>query len=370
MFEGRIARFNAPGEPFEIRRVCIESVGAGEILIKVHRSNICGSDLHAWHGAFATRGLGGAMPTVLGHEMVGSIAAFGDGGELREDSNGEPLAVGSRVVFPYFFPCHHCRNCLAGRRVSCLKMGMAMLGDASKPPYFVGGYGDYFLLPAGAVLYKVPDNLSDELASGVNCALSQVMYGLERVELSLGENVVIQGAGGLGLFAAAVAKARGAKMVIVLDSVPERLELAKSFGADETVSLSEQPEVSSRVRLVREMTDGLGAEVVVEVVGDPSVVPEGLKMLAQGGRYLEIGNINMGRTYEADPSRLVMANKTIVGVSLYEPHLLSNAISFLTSHQHSLPMDRLVATSFPLEEINTAFEMADRRSIVRASIVV
>lgn len=368
MFEGRIAQFNAPREPFELRRVSLPSVGPGEVLVKVHRANICGSDLHAWHGTFATRGLGGHLPTVLGHEMVGSVAAFGD--ETLTDSNGVPLQEGTRVVFPYFFPCHRCRNCLAGRRVSCLNLTMAMLGDSESPPYFVGGYGDYFLLPRGAVLYKVPDNLSDEVASGVNCALSQLVYGLDRVDLRFGESVVIQGAGGLGLFAVAVAKARGAQRVIVVDGVPERLELARAFGADEVVSLEDHSDVNDRVRHVRNLTDGLGADVVVEVVGDPRVIPEGLKMLGQGGRYLEVGNIGAGRTYEADPSRLVMANKSIIAVSLYEPLALFRALSFLSSHRDVLPLDRLVTTSYQLEEINEAFEAADKRLVVRASIVM
>lgn len=368
MFEGRIARFSAPMEPFELREVKLAEVGPGQVLVKVHRANICGSDLHAWHGAFATRGMGGQLPTVLGHEMVGSVAAFGDG--ALEDSNGVPLTVGTRVAFPYFFPCHRCRNCLAGRRVSCLKLTMAMLGNADEPPYFVGGYGDYFLLPAGATLYKVPDNLSDEVVSGVNCALSQVVYGLERAQLGFGENVVIQGAGGLGLFAVAVAKARGADRVVVIDAVPERLELARAFGADEVIDLTEFADVKDRVRRARELVGGLGADVVVEVVGHPGVVPEGLRMLGLGGRYLEIGNISVGKTYEADPSRLVMANKSILGVSLYEPAALSQALSFLSSHRDALPLDRLVTTAFPLEDINAAFAAADNRQVIRASIVM
>lgn len=368
MFEGRIAQFNAPQQPFELRRVTLPSIGAGEVLVKVHRANICGSDLHAWHGSFATRGLGGTLPTVLGHEMVGSVAAMGN--EVTEDSNGTPLHVGARVVFPYFFPCHQCRNCLAGRRVSCLKLTMAMLGDASAPPYFVGGYGDYFLLPAGAVVYTVPDTLSDEVVSGVNCALSQVIYGLERVTLGFGESVIVQGAGGLGLFATAAARARGAAQVVVVDAVPERLELARAFGADEVINLTDHPDPADRIRRARKLTDGLGADVVVEVVGDPAVVPEGLKMLAQGGRYLEIGNINMGHTYTADPSRLVTANKSIIGVSLYEPTALYQALSFLAANQHRLPLDHFASTTYPLEDINTAFTAADSRKVMRASIVM
>lgn len=81
---GRIARFDEPGKPFEIQTVPVPQVGPGGILIRVTRANICGSDVHAWHGTFATRGLGGQLPTVLGHEMVGVVAVLGD--DVHSDS--------------------------------------------------------------------------------------------------------------------------------------------------------------------------------------------------------------------------------------------------------------------------------------------
>ena len=164
MYKGRIARFDAPGTPFQLETVTLPEVGPGEILVRVLRANICGSDVHAWHGTFATRGLGGQLPTVLGHEMVGAVEALGQG--VTTDSRGTPLAARTRVVFPYFFSCHTCRNCLAGRRNGCLNLRMAMLGRADEPPYFVGGYADYFLLPAGAVVYTVPEGVPDDVAAG------------------------------------------------------------------------------------------------------------------------------------------------------------------------------------------------------------
>ncbi|MDP7734139.1 zinc-binding dehydrogenase [Mycobacterium paragordonae] len=367
MYKGRIARFDAPGKPFEIETVSLPDVGPGEILIKVTRANICGSDVHAWHGTFATGGLGGQLPTVLGHEMVGAVEALGDG--VSADSNGAALQQGTRVVFPYFFSCHRCRNCLAGRRNACQNLKMAMLGRADEPPYFVGGYGDYFLLPAGAVVYTVPDDLSDDVAAGANCALSQVMYGLERVDLQLGEYVVVQGAGALGLYAVAVAKARGAAKVIAIDGVPERLGLATAFGADAIIDLNEVTTDRDRIKAVRKLTDGLGADVVVEVVGHPSAIDEGLKMLGQFGRYVEIGNINIGKTFEFDPSRFVFANKTMVGVSLYDPPVLSRALAFLAEYQDRLPFDRLAAAHYSLDDINEAFAAAEDLRDVRASIV-
>lgn len=367
MYEGRIAQFEAPGQPFAIETVSLPDVKPGEILIKVHRTNICGSDLHAWHGTFKTGGLGGQLPTVLGHEMVGSVEVLGDG--VTADSNGKALEHGTRVVFPYFFACHRCRNCLEGRRISCQNLTMAMLGRADEPPYFVGGYGDYFLLPADAVVYTVPDSISDELASGANCALSQVMYGLERVNQRFGEDVVVQGAGALGLYAVAVAKARGARRVIAIDGVPERLKLAKAFGADEVIDINEV-DAKGRVKMVRTLTDGRGADVVVEVVGHPSAIDEGLKMLGQFGRYVEIGNINFGKTFEFDPSRFVFGNKSMVGVSLYDPVVLSRALIFLEQYHDKLPLDQLATTTYSLDNINEAFIAAEGKQDVRASIVL
>jgi threonine dehydrogenase-like Zn-dependent dehydrogenase len=367
VFTGRIARFDAPGTPFQIHTVSLPEVGPGEILINVSRTNICGSDLHAWHGTFATGGLGGQLPTVLGHEMVGAVEAVGEG--VVTDSNGQPLTRGTRVVFPYFYSCHKCRNCLLGRRGACLNLSMAMLGRADEPPYYVGGYGDYYLLPAGAVVYTVPEAVSDDIASGANCALSQVMYGLERVDLQLGETVVVQGAGALGLYAIAVAKARGAAQVIAIDGVLDRLELATAFGADVVVDINEVATVKDRAKVIRRATGGHGADVVVEVVGHPSAIDEGLKMLGQFGRYVEIGNINLGKTFEFDPSRFVFGNKTMVGVSLYDPVVLSRALTFLEQHQDTLPLDRLAAAQYPLDDINEAFAAAEGRRDVRASIV-
>ncbi|RRR43177.1 zinc-binding alcohol dehydrogenase [Mycolicibacter terrae] len=364
---GRIARFDDPGKPFQIDTVPVPEVGPGEILIRVARANICGSDVHAWHGTFATRGLGGQLPTVLGHEMVGSVAELGAG--VTTDANGKPLDVGTRVVFPYFFCCHTCRNCLAGRRNGCLNLKMAMLGRADEPPYFVGGYGDYFLLPAGAVVYTVPDSVPDEIAAGANCALSQVMYGLERVEQQLGEYVVVQGAGALGLYAIAVAKARGAAKVIAIDGIAERLKLAAAFGADAVIDITEATTDKERAKIVRNLTDGQGADVVVEVVGHPAAIDEGLKLLGQFGRYVEIGNINIGKTFEFDPSRFVFGNKTMVGVSLYDPAVLSRALDFLADYQHKLPFELLASACYSLDDINEAFAAADGRRDVRASIV-
>ncbi len=364
---GRIAEFHEPMKPFKIREVQVPDPEPGAVVIKIRGSNICGSDLHAWHGRFTTKGLGGQLPTVLGHEMVGTVAKLGDG--VAIDSDGQPLNVGDLVAYTYFHMCGRCPNCIRGKRMSCYNLNMAMMSSSEKFPHFVGGYGDYYYIHPGAAIYKVPDDVPWELVAGANCALSQVIYGFHRADLRFGETVVIQGAGGLGLYATAVAKASGADKVIVIDGVRDRLDLAEKFGADELIDITEVTESRERQKLVRKMTGGHNADVVMEVVGQASVIPEGINMLGQFGRYVEIGNISSGQTTDLDPTRLVFPNKSIIGVSLYEPWVLGQAIKFLQRSKDKLPLDKIGSTKFKLEDINSAFDAADKREVIRASIV-
>jgi D-arabinose 1-dehydrogenase-like Zn-dependent alcohol dehydrogenase len=368
MKKGRAAVFVGANQSMELREYPVPLPEPGAIVIRVMMCNICGSDLHAWHGDFQMTKMGGTLPTILGHEMTGVINQLGEG--VNKDSNGEPLSEGDRVIFQYFYPCKKCPNCLKGNTNICLHSNMAMLGNCETSPHFVGGFADYYYLLPNHVIFKVPENLPSEVVTGANCALAQVIYGLQKAHFSFNETIIIQGAGGLGLYTAAVAKHMGAKKVIAIDGVKERLDLIKRFGADETVDLTELQDERSRLRRVRELTDGLGADVVVEVVGKPEVVNEGLNMVALGGRYLEIGNINKGKTFELDPSRIVFGNKSIIGVSLYEPHALKMALDFLEQTVSIYPYQELFAIKFMLADINHAFEMAKKKQVLRATIVM
>lgn len=365
---GRVAVFSAPEQPFTIQQRTLPEPGPGAVVVKVSTCNICGSDLHAWHGKFKTTQLGGSLPTVLGHEMVGSVEALGEG--VTADTNGLPLKVGDRVAYTYFTGCGKCYQCLHGHRVACANLKMAMLGKADQWPHFVGGYAEYFYVYPGSTIYKVPEDIPDELAAGANCALSQVIFGFQRAQLQFGDVVVIQGAGGLGLYAAGVAKAAGAAKVIVLDAVEDRLDLARRFGADHTVNITEFPEFKARIKEVKRLTGHRGADIVMELVGRPDVVNDGIAMLSMLGRYVLIGNINGGLTYDADPSRLVFGNKTLIGVSLYEPHVLGLALKFLEQYKDRLPFKELLSSKFSLDQIDEAFRAADKREVARASIVM
>src|SRR5215207_2353353 len=278
---GRAAAFYGAGKPIEIKEYPVPEPGPGAALVKISLANVCGSDLHSWRGDIDYAKRGRALPRHLGHEGTGRIAALGEG--VSRDSNGEPLDVGDRVVFAYFFPCGRCRACLKGKDYACPQRASHLVQSCDEAPYFKGTFGDYFYLYPNHTVFKVPDELSDELVVGLNCAMAQVTAGLDLASVAVGENVVIQGAGGLGLYAIAVARERGAGQIIVVDAVPERLEVATMFGADEVLDIRDLPEVNQRVRRVKELTAGWGADVALELAGFPRVTEEGIQMLGAGG---------------------------------------------------------------------------------------
>ena len=364
----RAAVFFGPGKPFEIREVPIPEVDANGVLIRVTAANICGSDLHFWRGDAPLR-----LPEdgwIFGHEMTGRVAKLG--ARVKTDSLGRPLREGDRVAYAYFYPCGRCYACLAKEPAACPNKIGRPLGP-SQFPHFHGAFAEYYYLGPGGAIFTVPDELPDEVVSPVNCALAQVMFGLHQAGLRFGQTVVIQGAGGLGVQAAAVAKEMGAATVIVIDRLPPRLELARAFGADHTIDLGALPDRKERVALVRKLTGGAGAHVACDFVGFPAVIPEGLEMLRYGGTYLEIGTISRGAKVEIEPSLLVWGSKRIVGVVQYDPWVLPQALDFLVRTRGRYPFDRLVSHKFPLEKIDEAFRASEwhnreSTSILRAAL--
>jgi len=366
---GRAAVFRGPGQPFEIRELPLPEVEPDAVLIRVSIANICGSDLHFWRGDAPLR-----LPAdgwIYGHEMTGRVARLG--ARIKTDSRGRPLEEGARVAYCYFYPCGRCHACLALEPAACPNKIGRPLGP-SQFPYFHGAFAEYYYLRPGGAIFGVPDTLPDAIVASVNCALSQVIFGLHKVGLRFGQSIVMQGAGGLGVQAAAVAKAMGAAPVIVIDQLPGRLELARAFGADHTINLREVIDRKERIALVRQLTGGAGADVACDFVGLPAVIPEGLEMLRAGGTYLEIGSISRGVTVEMEPAQLVWGSKKIVGVVMYDPWVIPQALDFLARFRDRLPFDRLISHTFPLEKIDEAFRASEwvnreSTSITRAALV-
>ena len=197
--------------------------------------------------------------------------------------------------------------------------------------------------------------------------------GLIQGRVGHGSSVVIQGAGGLGLTAIAMAKDMGAYNVIVLDRLENRLQLAEEFGADHTINIEEFNTPETRVQRVKDLTGGLGADAVIELVGRPELLPEGVAMLRKGGTFVEIGLYFPGHTVTFDASTLVLTGKHIVGSVAYTPDVIPKLLDFLSRSQDTVPFKKMVSHRFKLDEVNQAFEQAEwdaRQTAVTRAVLV
>jgi threonine dehydrogenase-like Zn-dependent dehydrogenase len=358
--KGTVAVYQGAGKPMELREYSLPDVGPDDILVRMRAANICGSDLHIWHG----RGPGMPMNAVAGHEMVGEI--FRLGRDVKTDCLGQPLHEGDRIAYAYFVPCGACPACLSGVP-GCTNRYRYWMGNADEPPHFRGAYGEYYYLRHGQTICRVPDALTDGEVSPVNCALCQALYGLDTIGVRVGDTVLVQGAGGLGLYASALARDMGAARVIVLDKRKDRLALAREFGATHTIDIDATDEKARR-EMVRELTGGWGADVVAEFVGVPSAVEEGARLLRPGGRYLWIGNITPGLPSALDPGTVVRNSHRVQGMVVWEPWALPRALDWLARRRDVYPFGKIVSDVFPFVEINRAFAFADEGKAIRVSL--
>lgn len=370
MTTGRVVVVKEYNEPFVIEEYEVPDPAPGGVVLRMTQAGICGSDLHTWRGDQINVPLP-PSGKVMGHEGTGVVHALGEG--RTTDSHGVPLQEGDRVVYAAIFPCNNCYQCLRGEPNWCgarqTGQGARIAGDY---PYFTGTYADYFWLPSDHPVFRVPDELPDEVLSWVNCAMGTVTEGLLRAGAKEGDYIVIQGAGGLGLNAIAMAKDMGAHRVIVFDRLANRLELAQEFGADHTINIDEYDTPDARLGRVLELTDNRGANIVMELVGRADLLVEGVSYLTNGGTFIEIGDIVRGRTVEFDPST-ILRGKKIMGSSMYRPQLIPLMMETLVKNQGKIPYHRIVSNTYSLDDVNDAFaqsEWNERQTAVSRGILV
>ncbi len=357
--KGKIA-FMPGAHTLEFHEYEAPEPGPGWTLLDVTQSNVCGSEVHVWKGEFmAGRGM---MP---GHELAGRIAKLGDG--VSKDSAGAPLKAGDRIAPVYFRVCYRCKNCVAGNQPACLNTPPGN-PHPDNPPHFTAGFSTHYFIRPEQIFYKIPDNVPDDVAASANCAMSQVYWGLDRGRVGYDDTLVVQGAGGLGLHAMAIAKARGAR-VIAIDAVDVRLAHAKAFGADEVIDIRQYPDARDRQRRVRELSGGELPDVVLEVAGIPQAFLEALSLVRAGGLVLELGNISRSLTVELPPSTLTMKSISVIAMTGYPPHYLKKALDFLSRHIGRYPYHELCDAKFPLSQAAEALDRSERREVTRAAVL-
>ena len=347
---------------FEFREYPLPKVEPGGILVRIGLASICGTDLHIYHGTRKP-----PLPIILGHEAMGVVEELGTA--VTADSSGEPLAEGDRVTWSYIWTCGSCYYCsILKERASCVNRIAYGVGvGCADPPHLNGGFSEYIYLRPGTSVFKVPDTLSDEVIVPANCALVTMVHVTDRARVGLNQNVVVQGAGPLGLFAMTLAKERGAGKVIALDAAEGRLTIARDFGVDETINVRGKSD-DEVVKEVRDLTNGIGADVVIEATGVPDALVVGLRLPREGGTYATIGPIYQGATAPLDCFNLIFRRISILGIARNDAGHLKEAIRFLERTRSRYPYEKVVGATFKLRDIEKAIKTVEERRVMRAAL--
>ena len=252
----KAAIMSAPRKAIEIRDFPTPDLEPGAMLLDTIASEVCGTDVHLHHGRLA----GVPFPIIPGHVSVGRIAALRD---VTTDAMGAPLAVGDVVTFyDVHGICGRCYHCLVARQPNRCPHRRVYGITFSADDGLLGGWAEQIYLKPGVLTIQLPAELTVDAVIGGGCGLFTGFAAVERADLPMGAAVLVQGAGPVGIAAAAFASLRGAARVIVIGAPQARLDLVKRFGADATLLL-EATSPHEREQAVRDLTGGRGVDVAI-----------------------------------------------------------------------------------------------------------
>ena len=357
-----------PGR-YEIREYPLPEPAPGCLLVKMEVSGICGTDKHTYQGYVGQYGGSGVprtvpFPIIQGHENVGTIAAIG-GQASCTDFEGIALCVGDRVIVGPNVSCGTCYYCRHDFPYYCCEKTVDYGNNisAANPPHLFGGWSQYLYVVPGSFLVKVPDELPSEIA--VLTEIMAVTVGLDRAKqisafpsesFRFDDSVVVLGTGPLGMCFVMKARMLGAGTIIAVDLSDYRLNFAEKLGADRVINAARTSE-SERLAMIRELTHGRGADVVVECAGVPQAVRESLEMLRVGGLLVEAGNFSdMGEISISPHRHLCAKNVRILGVGGEEPAAYGPSMRQMVRFMRHYPLPELVTHRFGLRQVDAAMK--------------
>lgn len=328
----------------------------GGALVRVVVGGVCGSDVHI------TSGEAGVMPfpIILGHEGVGRIEKLGG---IDTDYAGVPVKQGDLVYWSPIALCHRCHSCNVLDETPC--DNSQFFEDAAKPNW--GSYADFAWLPNGLAFFKLPGDADPLAVAALGCALPTVLRGFDRCgPVRLGETVVVQGAGPVGLSAILVARQAGAREVIVINAFDKRLDVAKSLGATATISLKDSAE--ERKRKIYDITGMAGPSLVVEAAGVLPAFPEGVDLTGVHGRYVILGLWGAIGTQPISPKDMTTKNLTIAGATFPKPKHYYEAMHLAAYLQNQVPLAGLVTHRYSIKDASKALDAVQGGDAIKVII--
>lgn len=357
-----VAIFNAPLESFQLDIVSIPVLQPQEILVRNEYATLCRSDLLTYLGKRKEK-----TPTLLGHEIVGRIAAMA-GDAPKSDLLGQTLQVGDRVTWAIFASDPNSPLAQAGlpqKADDLFKYGHEAITPES---HLHGGLSEYIILRKYTPIIKLDESIPLPIVTIINCAVATVAGALRLAEDLPGKNVLISGTGMLGIIACAMAKAKGAAKVIALDINPQRLELARQFGADYTLVIPGEPQHLGAV--AAEQLGQLPIHTMIDFSGAPDAIENGLELLAIAGTAIWIGSTYPQRNVQINAEKVVRKILTIKGLHNYNSQDLITAVDFIQKHHNIYPFEQLVQGGFTLDQVDAAFQYAIENNPFRVGITL
>jgi 2-desacetyl-2-hydroxyethyl bacteriochlorophyllide A dehydrogenase len=338
----RAVTFQAPMEVRVDERPAPELEGRDDAIVVIEASGICGSDLHIYHGRVPME-----PGFTIGHEFVGTVTAAG--------ADVTRVKVGDRVLGCYHSACGTCFFCLRGIYHKCDRM--RVFGHGELLGSLPGTQADQALVPmADMTLRKVPASVPDDVALFAGDVMATGYHAVDESGLRPGDSVAVLGLGPVGLCAVQVAIAAGAGPVLAIDTVPARLEMARSFGATPIHLTDESPR-----DVVRRLTGGRGADASIDAVGHPDALDLAIRLARKAGTVVAIG-------VYAEPCRVHMGLVWIKALTLKSGHAnvignVDRVLGMLAAG--TLDPTPLVTHHLPLDDAAEAYGIYDRREALK-----
>ena len=352
----------APRTPVEVREFAAPELPPGGAMLRTAFSEVCGTDVHLWHGRLA----GVPYPIIPGHVSAGILARAR--GPLTS-LDGSTLREGDRVVFfDVHRTCGRCRACTVNRTPTrCVARRVYGITDPASEGLF-GGWAEAIYLEPGVGLARLPDGVAFEDYIGGGCGLITAVHIIERATLRPGDRVLVQGTGAVGLSAIGLARLAGASLIVAIGAPDDRLALARRMGADEVIDIRSTG-IDDRRAHILELTDDEGPDVVIEAAGSPRAVEEGLSLVRDGGTYVIAGHYT-----DAGPStvnahqHINRKHLDVRGCWGSEPGHFLRALRLLERHGSRLPWRDIGARTYGLRELNDALAAAESMQIPKALV--
>ena len=349
------------GKPVTVETIVIPDPGPGEAVVAIQACGVCHTDLHYREGNIED-----AYPFLLGHEAAGVVESLGEG--------VEGLAVGDFVVLNWRAVCGVCRACRKGKQHLCFdtynaaqSMTLKDSGQELKPALGIGAFAEKTLVHSGQCT-KVNPGIDPAQAGLIGCG---VMAGagaaLNTGKVQRGESVAVIGCGGVGDAAIAGAALAGATTIIAVDTEDRKLEWARGFGANHTINAKQ----TDPVQAVRDLTDGFGADVVIEAVGTPATWKQGFEMRDLAGRLVLVGVPSPDMVLETDFQPFFSHGGSLMS-SWYGDCLPSRDFPMLIdlALQGRFPLDRFVTERIDLDGVESAFEKMHAGDVLRSVVIL